>query len=784
MTQTGSLSKEITVTGRFIGYRIKRSWAVMLLSFIVMFFSLVVPFLMSADMFRGYLNEGLDDMFKNRIFNYFYDNALWGLFMSGGLAVAIGCSSLSYLHNKISAGFFHSTPEKRSGHYIAALCASVADFVLPLAVNMLILALAVAVNGFFYNYVAVLMIKLAAMCLLAYFSVLASCFVAGMLTGTGMMHVLITAYLLFILPVIYYCCNFWIFENTEYLRYDVWGDLGGLQGILLSPVIRIIWVAMYTFGEADITLFSISSLVIELILIPLMLFGAYHLYKKRPIECTGTPVIYRPVAGVVKYTAMFIGTFLFAILFYQLGDSGWAIFGFAAGIILSFMLANTVLNRNSKAMFKGLNTLGIFVGVVIVLFIVLNTVYPDMLDHRVPAASEITVKIDGNEYVFTDDEMIAEFRDEMKEFNELLKDDTTNVVNNYNVEIARGESSFVGPTEDVYYDVDYYSKDIQQTLYSSARSSNLYVTYKGVLGETRYRYYNVHTSALADIAALCLKNADLFEGAAIPDISDGNFDASVNMYFFLDRASLLNAIEANPKLLNEYPHIVKILSEKANDSLCRINIDCQPIIDGYYDRVTGEYVEFDGEHSADAIKAMQDVLDSIDTVMQSKDERQSVGYIAASVYSQSMYKDSVDYSRTVSAPIYADGTDIIVSVLENASIYVSRITVEYYVGGVDGYYESLEFSGGEAAIIACLNEKTDYVSSVAENVAALYVLDFSTGELVKHTDSVKIKEYLDRAALLYGNAMLAPFTPTDGRYAVYVEMQSEYHSFVTYLFEK
>ncbi len=755
MTQARSLSKENLVTGRYIKYRLKRSWAVMLLAFIVMFFCLVVPFLMQADYLRSGYDNDLDPENRiDRLTNFFYGNITASLIFSAILALFAGCSALKYLHSKVSAGFFHAIPERRSGHYIASLTVAFADFLIPFILNLLILLLAVATNGMLYDFVFVLILKLALLSVLAYAVALAPCFLAGMLTGTSVIHAIFTLYLIFVLPVIYISVCYWTRDSLNYMSYDIWTNLS-YDSIILTPIARVWWIALLLLEETTDKIPAIVSLVLELILTPVCYIGAYHVYKKRPIEATGTPIINKRLSAAVKYSVMLPSTFIFAILFDALGGDGWGIFGFIVGALLTFMLMNCILNRTTKAMFTGLRGLAVFAVVAVAVFTVAATGVFGVLDHAVPHARTVTVTIDGIEYELTDGELIGEFRKEMKHFNKKLKNDKDSVIYDnvdYIVRLPEDAENYYGEIEEKYP----YGDDVTEALRDNVRTARFGVRYTVATGKVmRFTYSNVYMTELTELKRICQRASEQSENEFLfdPDISIKSTD--VYLSFYVD-SSLLKEIVSDADLDLSGIYDVSLL-EKTDYFI--VEAGCA-LADELPKEASEIYSEFLYEMKQSA---------------SSEEPRQSIGNV--SVYG---YNGHGQY-RQSSVPLFPEDLSLFESVMGSYGILEERyINIRTSSGehcfGDDVLYNSRVLS-------EIFKQADGYTADFADGVSYLYLYDAEEDKTEKITDADRIGELMSHAAQISHCATVSPFTPTDNKYVLYVQMKDG-STYITYLLEE
>ncbi len=747
MTAKKSSRKTNIVTARYIGYKLKHSWTVMLMCFITLFFIMNVPFLISSEELE--LAKARDillgtDNFAAKAEGFFVGDTVALIFVGCCLAVAIGCYSLSYMNNKTAAGFFHSLPEKRSGHFIASLITAIADFVIPFTANILILTVITAAKGMLYKFIGILILKMLFIVILSYLSILAVCYVAGMLTGTTAIHVIFTLYLIFILPALEFFCLNWI--ETDFFLVNAWNILAN-HGNLISPAFRIVGVGNLLFTESSY--FAVSSLVIELILIPAELIIAFVLYKKRSIEVVGTPIIYRKLSDIVKYSAIFLMSLIGALFFRSIGDGiSWTIFGFCSGAVLTFMIMNTILNRTSKLMFKGLKGLCVCAVVTAALIAVAQTGFFGILDYVVPTAENIHIRIDGNNYELTDKDEINEFRNIMKEFNSALQNDRDSVILDRSTVISESSS------ED-YYEV--YEK-MEWELAYSVRCENFEIEYTDKFeNTTTYTYNNVYVTSLTDIVKF------LNKGSISNALSKENiYDMSVNLSLSVLKDDILSLVESNDELTEEMAFIAGNFSS-CDMEYCTVDIDLSCNLSSF------------PKENQDTVKEQgYKIYKYIEENGFNVENKQSIGRI---------YMYNYDYISTnsvsLNAPIYLEDVKILRDLLfENEIFDGTDISIQ-----IGNKYANFNDSKLVYYLFDCFS--ADYIQQVSESVDYILLYDSTTGKIQKIINRNKIESLMNDSAQILSVSTLSFFTQTNNRYVMYVATNDEYtNGYITYLLKK
>jgi len=378
-------------------FSLKQFWTTILLFAIILFFALPIPALMAATDAHGYLNPGSVE----RALNSLTENIRLVIVpIMSALAVVASCTRFGYLKNKVAVDYYHSLPVKRSRLYLTQLAVGACTLAIPYLFNLLLTMLVVAVNGCLsgeiLSYLAIMSAEV--LVYAAFFGALAT--LVGMATGLGAVHLILTAVAMFIVPV------FWLLSVAfiDIFNENMWLDWYCNEELLMrmSPVLRfLIDFDPLSFGEGILMLLAAAA----------MFVGAYYVYTIRKSERAGTPVVFTPLGEVIKFVLVFLGTIGGGLIFYYIMDSFfWTIFGMLCGMVLVFMLTNTILQKTAKAMFRGWKALCAYAVVIAVGFTLLvtnafgiNTYVPS------PAmTAKVEVNFDGaaEGMVFTDRESI------------------------------------------------------------------------------------------------------------------------------------------------------------------------------------------------------------------------------------------------------------------------------------------------------------------------------------------------------------------------------------------
>lgn len=386
---------------------LKRKWTTMLLIAIIMFFTLPVPLMMFFSQARNQNHEQLQE----RVLIFCND---W----SGGiryalvpilsvLAVVMSCVMLRYLHKKVSVDFYHSLPIKRSKLFAAQLLTGGIALLVPTVIMFAAALIVIAANGGLTMSVLAgsLLSLLEAVIFSLLFYGLAS--LVGVVTGVTAVHLILTGIAIFIVPLIYVVtvafCS--IFVENMWVDWYFQGDILAK----LSPVIGF-------FVDIDRRLTLLEG-ILYLIFAAGFFFAAYLVYRHYKSERAEISVIFPALGEFIKYSVVFPATLGGGLIFYYMMQNAfWTIFGMVCGGLLTFMLANTILNKSAKAMFRRWKGLLVYAGVCALLMIVaFNNVFG--MNTSVPASLTKVNAFFGDttgEMTFTDKAVM----DALRQFNE------------------------------------------------------------------------------------------------------------------------------------------------------------------------------------------------------------------------------------------------------------------------------------------------------------------------------------------------------------------------------
>lgn len=359
MTLQKSSRENRYVTPRtYFGFLVKQNWPVLITNVIVLVLLNILPLYMFVG--DGEILELSQVKQYLRMKEFTETMRAVNTIVGSLMAVVWGCGCMSYLNSKTNIHFYHSIPMTRTKLYVYESLTKFVCYVLPLAFSTLlsitILGIRVAwdwwivgiqLSGFVYS--------------VAYFFLYFCIMVfAASFTGTAFSRILSAGLVVFLPSAIIACLAVIFSYRAVYSSYD-WAL--EVAAKILMPVRTVIVV----IGEdVNVALELLIAVVFGLVL---WLIGAC-IYKFRKSELSGTPVISKAAAGVIKYTCMFCASVVGGMFFEAIASgTGWFICGALTGALLSLMLINTILTKSAKQMFRGLPGFGAFCAAFVAVFV-------------------------------------------------------------------------------------------------------------------------------------------------------------------------------------------------------------------------------------------------------------------------------------------------------------------------------------------------------------------------------------------------------------------------------
>ena len=733
MTQRASSNnpkRSPLVTLRYMFGTAKRGWALIVLFFIAFLLIYTVQAMMSLSSLRSafdylagtYTREEMVERVGNRT------TMLWTTFtvLSSISAIFAGCYFMSFMHNKVSAGFYHSLPERRSGHFISAVFGAVVTYLTAAVSNFVLVFLVYAANGFLYKeIVPMLFIMLG--CGVFYFLVFLSITVlAGAVSGNSVIQAMMTGFFIFFLPAVY-------FSSMLLLSYG--SDIGAVRYLnvdrlltdpdaykWLSPLFREAFVLS---GEGYVSLPGYAMIIIDVIVLAAAFALAYYAYSKRPIERSGSSIIFGWLGETVKYIIIapcaVCLSYIFGALSYG-NDLIWNILGFIAGLVISYMLCNTIINRSAKAMFTHVKGMLIYSAVLVVFTCVLVSGLFGVPDRMVPNTDELTVYLSGQVVTFTDKDEIATVRDAMKEFVSELRDNRSSDID-YRYEFTnKYESQYADTMPDYIAQFDQYADSMSRKLYLS-------VKYKNLLGMTLSYDYGSADYAYANKVIEALLSCDSYMKQLSPaNPLELNY---IGMGFAMSTSHVINNKNAE---IFEYADIDAL---RGRFIMTNMNV-------GLYDYST------ESKNAVDTV--MTDIFTphTLDYF-----QRHAIGWVDISRITPSGH-----YAGDISQTLYFDDLKEFAG---RAKFLFDKISLDNFTDDFNIWMNT-----GSVSLTSLLSMSYDeYLDGIAESIDEISVYDRKTGTSKVYTGK-DVREIIPHLAAI-SSSSISPLTRTDGDHVVLVK---------------
>ncbi|PLR76638.1 multidrug ABC transporter permease [Bacillus sp. V3-13] len=282
-----------------------------------------------------------------------------------------------FLHVKQQADLIHSLPLKRSTIFHQYTLIGAVLLVTPVILTMLVVL--IVYNAFdlkLYFEIAEIFYWGGVTVLISLVLFLAAVFV-GMFTGITAVHGGLS-YIFLVFPA---GIVFLLVSNLGFFL------LGFPDSYYLHTKIETFSPFTYALVlETRVVSPAIAS--IYAVLIGLLYAGSLFFYKKRQVEAVSQAIAFEKLTPVFKYGAAFCFMLLGGIYFGNIGmKSSWWIFGYVAGSILGYFIAEMVLQKTWRV-FRNIKGYFIFVGVIALSFGASQLIF-NQYEKNVPELSEV-----------------------------------------------------------------------------------------------------------------------------------------------------------------------------------------------------------------------------------------------------------------------------------------------------------------------------------------------------------------------------------------------------------
>lgn len=279
------------------------------------------------------------------------DYGVIGFVLSGFMGLFCGMTALSYVNNKQNVTLMHSFPLKRTSLFFCETPSGVLYYLISITAGFASLLMLSEIGNATADKKMLLAQYLASVAL--FLLIHSAALLAGGLSGTGVIRFLMTAMVLFFPVVLYGLIVFTFNVGNSAIDSDYYMSKTVVS--LLCPSYTLLDVFINGETIRDV----LTAIPKTLPYTALHYVGAVLLNNYRRTEDTGKTIIWKPVFIIVKYAVIFAGALLGIIVFGSslfMGNTGSQdkVFGAVIGLVISFILVNSVMYRSIRSLFKGL----------------------------------------------------------------------------------------------------------------------------------------------------------------------------------------------------------------------------------------------------------------------------------------------------------------------------------------------------------------------------------------------------------------------------------------------
>lgn len=476
MTFRSLTSADKNCNFKFFVATLKSAWTQGVIYFIITFLLGPVLLLIAANSYKGnmFREKNIPGLVEAIGESYF-------LFYLIGACVAIMCAAFmfNYLNSRVNVNFYHSLPFSRTRMFFNNYLAGITVFAVSFGLNYLIAISIPAVTGMGFIECFPVLSSIFGNSLLYFLLFYSMTVMIGMLTGFVPVQWLMTVIAIAILPAIKLgTVLLQSFESTV-----VWTDyyLSFKQFMYITP-------AAYLFTN---TKFSFVTKLLFILFTIVFTVAALVIYHYRKSERSGNSFVFNRFASIVKYVVMFPAAIGCALIFGAIGDGElfWLLFGGVIGCVLAWMIMNSVINKTTRAMFKGVKGLLIFTAVMLAYIcgVVFGTDYVFENFITADTTRSITLQIGGNGE-------LGEFEFKEKENREAI----ISILDKYDAQFAPGEphDPYSVVSKDEYYkSYDYVTINGKEYYlnYPGTVSKRIHVVAKDIFGIEHARSMSLYT---------------------------------------------------------------------------------------------------------------------------------------------------------------------------------------------------------------------------------------------------------------------------------------------------
>lgn len=398
----------------YFNFVLKQNWQHLVLYAIIVILCMILPCVMFVNDLVESADRYSSSVLLSKVENIARNISIIGVFISCGIAVLAGMSSLSYVNSAKNVGCYHSFPIRREHMFITETATRVIYY---LASILFGYGVSYAMIFVFFPKVSYYIgeyCTMAAAGIILFLLIYCIMLFAAGLTGSAVMRFLMTLVIMF-LPIIMYAlviCTLTLSNKRIYESYYFTYDI--LE--MLCPICKAIQSTVDTYYT------GIAPMLIHIVEAAAFYVGAIFLHKYRKSESSGTTIIWKPIFILVKYLVIFAAGLL-GILIFGSGifdsEGGLSyVFGAVIGLVIAFITVNCIFYRSSKAMFKGVKSFAVFTVCFIAAEIIfVNNVFGFVGRPYLPASTDkLELIVNDIHMVYTENEDIERVTDYLNEY--------------------------------------------------------------------------------------------------------------------------------------------------------------------------------------------------------------------------------------------------------------------------------------------------------------------------------------------------------------------------------
>ena len=350
----------------YLRFGLKQNWQQLVFYTIVMLLACVVTSIIGITSELEYITNSYSKPDPARLGgDLFRDIALILSVVSCVLGVFSGMASTGYVNSRRAIHCYHSLPLTRDALYLEGSAVQGLYYLAASLSSMLISALCIALRlgidsaGLGEGMLLILT------GIGGYLLVFSLFQLSGTLTGTAVFRFIMAGLIAFLPIVVYFIIYMGVAEGMQNILVDYYMDYDHIR--FLCPAFNIFYAMGISYGDSFIEdqvlplgyrFWSIATVYITAAFYYLL---GLWLHRKRRSELSESSLIWKKLVTIVKYPVIFVagagGAVFFRAIFGT--DVTWMLFGGFCGLLLSFLLMNVLISKNTKSMFKGLPGLGI-----------------------------------------------------------------------------------------------------------------------------------------------------------------------------------------------------------------------------------------------------------------------------------------------------------------------------------------------------------------------------------------------------------------------------------------